>query len=110
MNRLFLFAFLTFVSASVINNEINKCNLNSELIEEIQNYQPIVNKIIEEVINGQFQNSTYDYLAEFVDKFGSRLSGTQNLEDSIDYILEKMKGLGLENVHGEPAPVPYWIR
>lgn len=45
-----------------------------------------------------------------VDRFGNRMSGTQNLEDTIDYMVEVMKSAGLDNVHTEDAPVPHWIR
>lgn len=49
-------------------------------------------------------------LAEFTDKFGARLAGSQNLEDAIDYMVEKMKSAGLDNVHTENATVPHWER
>jgi carboxypeptidase Q len=52
----------------------------------------------------------WDRLAELVDGFGPRFSGTRNLEASLDWILEKMSEDGLENVRAEPVSVPRWIR
>lgn len=45
-----------------------------------------------------------------VDRFGPRFSGSQSLEDAIDWILAEMKKDGLENVRGEPVMVPHWVR
>ncbi len=52
----------------------------------------------------------WDRLAEFVDGFGPRLSGTESLEASLDWILAGMADDGLENVRAEPVMVPRWIR
>lgn len=38
------------------------------------------------------------------------MSGSKNLEDSIDYMVDLMKSIGLENVHTENASVPHWER
>lgn len=53
---------------------------------------------------------TWDRLAELVDVFGPRFSGTESLEASLDWILSKMEADGLENVRSEPVMVPRWIR
>ena len=49
-------------------------------------------------------------LAELTDKFGPRFSGTPQLEQAIDWIVEQMKRDGLENVHTESVMVPRWVR
>jgi carboxypeptidase Q len=49
-------------------------------------------------------------LAELTDRFGSRLSGSESLERALDWVLEQMRADGLENVRGEPAMVPHWVR
>ena len=49
-------------------------------------------------------------VAEIADRFGPRLSGSDNLEHAIDWILSEMKRDGLENVHAEPVMVPHWVR
>ena len=53
---------------------------------------------------------TWDRLADLVDTFGPRLSGSESLEAALDWILERMESDGLENVRAEPAMVPRWIR
>ena len=45
-----------------------------------------------------------------MDCFGPRFSGTPELEQAIDWILEEMRRDGLENVRGEPVMVPRWVR
>ncbi|XP_031838226.1 carboxypeptidase Q-like isoform X2 [Nomia melanderi] len=60
--------------------------------------------------NSSFAGVTWRELAKFVDKFGPRFTGTETLEQSIDYVLNKSIEFGLENVHGEPVTVPHWIR
>ena len=55
-------------------------------------------------------SSAWNRLALMTDKFGHRLSGSANLERTIDWILEEMKKDGLQNVRGEPVMVPKWVR
>src|SRR5688500_18956601 len=49
-------------------------------------------------------------VAELTDTYGSRLSGSDNLQRAIDWAVGAMKADGLENVHTEPVMVPRWIR
>jgi carboxypeptidase Q len=49
-------------------------------------------------------------LAELTDTYGSRLSGSANLERAIEWAIETMKADGLENVRAEPVLVPTWVR
>lgn len=86
------------------------CHLPKSLADEIDSYAPIVQRIISEATQGSFKGTTWRDLAAFVDKFGPRFAGTQVLEDAIDYVLNKSIDLGLENVHGEAAIIPRWIR
>jgi carboxypeptidase Q len=55
-------------------------------------------------------SAAWDRIAELTDRFGARFSGTENLERSIDWIVERMRADGLENVHTEPVMVPRWVR
>ena len=52
----------------------------------------------------------WDRLAELCDTFGARPSASPALESAVDWILERMRRDGLENVHGEPVIVPRWER
>lgn len=98
------------IIASDTANKRNTCHLTKTLIEEIDSYAPIVQKIINETMQGSFKGNTWQELATFVDKFGPRFTGTQTLEDAIDYVLNKSISLGLDNVHGESVTVPHWVR
>jgi carboxypeptidase Q len=55
-------------------------------------------------------SAAYSRLAELVDGFGHRLSGSESLERALDWILAEMRADGLENVRGEPVMVPHWVR
>jgi carboxypeptidase Q len=55
-------------------------------------------------------SAAYGRLTELVDRFGPRFSGTDNLERAVDWILERMRADGLENIRGEPVMVPVWVR
>ncbi|SMO78214.1 M28 family metallopeptidase [Fodinibius sediminis] len=52
-----------------------------------------------------FQTLTY-----FADTFGHRLSGSQSLEHSIDWIVERMQEQPLDRVTTHPVMVPHWVR
>lgn len=105
-----LLCIRTMILSSVIEKKHNTCHLPNSLIEEIDSYAPIVKSIIYEATRGSFKGNTWQDLANFVDKFGPRFSGTQTLEDAIDYVLNKSTSLGLDNVHGESAIIPRWVR
>ncbi|MBI2829441.1 MAG: M20/M25/M40 family metallo-hydrolase [Acidobacteria bacterium] len=49
-------------------------------------------------------------LAEFTDTYGHRLSGSENLDRAIAWVVDTMKRDGLENVRTEPVMVPRWVR
>ncbi|XP_044258643.1 carboxypeptidase Q-like [Tribolium madens] len=98
------------VLCDIVDNKVEDCNLPQDLVNEIASYAPIVQKIINTSVNGSFKGITYNELAYFVDKFGNRISGSQNLEDAIDFMIKKSSASGLDNVHGEEVPVPHWIR
>jgi carboxypeptidase Q len=70
-------------------------------------YQTIADKII---AAATADSAAWNKLAELTDGFGNRLSGSDALERAIDWILAQMKTEGLENVRGEPAMVPRWVR
>lgn len=95
---------------SVNSNDGGSCNLPDSLIQEIKGYQPIVDKIINRIVSGEFAGQTWQSLADLVDTFGARPAGSDQLEKAIDYVLDHMKHDGLENVHTENATVPHWVR
>ena len=63
------------------------------------------------LINGALADSAaWQRLAEMVDRFGHRLSGSASLERAIDWILLQMERDSLDNVRGERVMVPRWVR
>nr|CAI5820320.1 unnamed protein product [Callosobruchus analis] len=78
MTLIRLVAFIFICSVTIGSRAENHiCDLPKELVEEIRSYQPTVDKIINEVTKGHLKGKTYNSLADFVDKFGARLSGTK---------------------------------
>jgi carboxypeptidase Q len=55
-------------------------------------------------------SAAWNKIAELTDTFGNRLSGSDALEQAIDWMLARMRTEGLENVRGEPVMVPHWVR
>ncbi|CAN5544111.1 M28 family metallopeptidase [soil metagenome] len=55
-------------------------------------------------------SSAFELTALFVDRFPRRLSGSQMLEDGIDWLLERLVEGGIQNVRGQEVVVPHWVR
>lgn len=55
-------------------------------------------------------SSVYSRLSELVDRFPARISGSDNLENAIDWIVQEMKNDGFDAVYTQPVLVPKWIR
>ena len=72
-----------------------------------EKYQDIAEKLITASLA---DSAAYNRLAYVCDTFGPRLSGSDNLENAIDWILEEMEQDGFSNVRGEKVKVPVWIR
>jgi len=70
-------------------------------------YRPQAERIIAAALA---DSSAYLRLTELVDRFGPRLSGSDALEQALDWLLAEMKGDGLAGVHSEPVMVPHWVR
>lgn len=102
--------FGNFVLSDVYDNTVDQCDLPATLIQEIASYQAVADTIINSIVKGKFKGFVHNELEYFVDTFGSRVSGTQNLENAIDYMLERLKNASLDNVHGEEVTVPHWVR
>lgn len=62
------------------------------------------------IATARADSSSYHRLGDLVDRFGHRLSGSESLEQALDWILGEMRRDGLENVRGERVMVPRWVR
>ncbi|KAL1431898.1 hypothetical protein MTO96_013985 [Rhipicephalus appendiculatus] len=96
------------------DRQVYTCNatqlLSPELVAEIRSYAPVVQNIIDYVLRGPERNRTYEELAKFVDRFGARISGSRNLENAIDYMVELLGRQELDRVYTERVAVPHWVR
>jgi len=70
-------------------------------------YRADAGRLIQAALADSF---AYNRLATMTDRFGNRLSGSDALERTIDWVMEEMRRDGLQNVHGEPVMVPHWVR
>lgn len=55
-------------------------------------------------------SSSWELLAYMCDTFGPRLSGSKNLENTINWIYNQLKKDGFVNVKREKVMVPHWVR
>ncbi|HEX6981524.1 MAG TPA: M28 family metallopeptidase [Balneolaceae bacterium] len=89
-----------FTIASVASAQ-NSTNIN------ISTYQDEAQKIIEAALSDE---QAFDKLTLFVDKFGHRFSGSESLENSIDWIVSQMKKQPFDTVFTQKVMVPHWVR
>lgn len=79
----------------------------------LANAQSVSEEYIEEakkLINASMENDEgWEQLTYFVDKFGHRLSGSESLELSIDWLAERARQDGFD-VWTQPVKVPKWVR
>jgi carboxypeptidase Q len=70
-------------------------------------YRDAASRLLGEALASDF---AWQRLAELGDTYGHRLTGSEALEDAIDWAVAQMKKDGLENVRKEPVKVPRWVR
>lgn len=102
-----LVVLLAGCSFQLVNSQ---CSLEPSLVQEIRNYEPVVRQIIDKVLNGDFKGKLFNDTAEFVDTVGTRVVGSQGLDNGIDYMLNWMRAQGFDDVHGEEIVTPNWTR
>jgi carboxypeptidase Q len=103
---------IPFFSVSFLQ-ETNSQELNGSAkgpkvtISVFDPYKPIAKKIIEA---GQADNDAYLKLQELCDDIGNRLSGSQGLEQAIEWAQKSLKADGQENVRTDKVMIPKWTR
>lgn len=80
---------------------------NQDSIDFVNKYRPIAEKLIK---LSNRDSSAWHRLAYMTDVFGPRLSGSENLEKSLDWMLSEMKKDNFVNVREEKVMVPHWYR
>eukprot|EP01114_Cavostelium_apophysatum_P012447 TRINITY_DN2789_c0_g1_i1.p1 TRINITY_DN2789_c0_g1~~TRINITY_DN2789_c0_g1_i1.p1 ORF type:complete len:536 (-),score=73.19 TRINITY_DN2789_c0_g1_i1:81-1688(-) len=70
------------------------------------NYSGLAQTIIDQALSDDYPDLSY-----MCDTFGPRYRGTPNLELALEWILDKMKSQGLENIQTEPVVnITNWVR
>ncbi len=93
--------FIILISVTILNNFLNAYEL------EMNKHKAVVDLIIRNSIS---DSSAWERMAYLCDMFGHRLSGSQNLEEAIDWIKSEMIKDGFVNVRKEPVKVTFWRR
>ncbi|MEM8599388.1 MAG: peptidase M28 family protein, partial [Bacteroidota bacterium] len=70
-------------------------------------YQEAADRIIEAALA---DSASFARLAYLADTFVPRFSGTQELEDAIDWVMAEMEADGFDAVRGQEVMVPHWVR
>lgn len=109
VSTLTLLSLLLTLVTSEHTTSSDCANLTPEMVKEIQSYRPVAEKIIYEIVHGNYSGIVHKRLGYFCDRFGPRSTGTQSLEDAIDYLQFKMNKEGLKS-YTEHAQVPIWRR
>jgi hypothetical protein len=78
---------LTLSAASVVSKESNEEATRAALV-----------KIAGE---GLVESHAYEYLTQLSDDVGARVTGSPQSQKAVEWSLNKMRSIGLENVHGE---------
>ncbi|CAG7785137.1 unnamed protein product [Allacma fusca] len=86
------------------------CTGNEDISREVRAYQSTVDTIVRLATEGAFKGKTFHDVAEYVDTFGHRITGSESLEKSIDYIEEILRQNGATNVQSEEVGVADWRR
>ncbi len=95
MNRIFL--FLSLLLIPVFSNA-------QHISDHIHNHA-------RELIGASMSSSEgWQRLNHLVDYYGPRFSGSETLEESIDWVVELMNEDGFDSVWTQPVQVPHWVR
>lgn len=83
--------------------------LDAQITQEfiLAEYEKKAEKLIDAIMS---DSTAYQRLGYLTDVFGSRLSGSANLERALDWMYAEMKSDGLDNVTKDSVMVPHWVR
>lgn len=63
-----------------------------------------------DAVSGAAPTAAWERLAELVDGYGNRITGSAALEQALGWAVARMRDDGLDDVRLEPVAVPHWIR
>lgn len=96
-----VFSLFFIISLSVLKSE----NLDENYFFE--NYSFAADRIVKAAMH---DTNAYNRLGYLCDVFGPRLSGSDNLNKAIDWILSEFQMDSLSNAHKDTVLVPFWTR
>ncbi|SMO39321.1 M28 family metallopeptidase [Gracilimonas mengyeensis] len=96
LTSLLCFTFVLMISNSALGQSV----LTASITENAENL----------ITNATSSDTGWQRLTYMGDKFGPRLSGSENLENAIDWIASEMKADGFDKVWKQPVMVPHWVR
>jgi len=97
------FIILAVVSLFFSNNIYSQY----DSLEIYSKYKEVVQKIY---AKANSDTSAWEQLAFMCDTYGPRLSGSDGLEKSLEFMYRQMISDGLQNVRKEEVMVPVWVR
>jgi carboxypeptidase Q len=87
------------------------CSVPASVKANIQSHDEAVQEIVSQITHKLYKGMAFQELAKYVDRFGSRMTGSEALEASIDYLRDEMQKIPVfRNVHTENVTVPKWLR
>lgn len=100
-------AFLATAGAAAMSTLLSRAASAAATTPWLEAYRDPASRLIGTALA---DTSAWRRLAELTDTFGHRLSGSQALEDAIQWAVLQMQRDGLEHVRTEPVMVPRWVR
>ncbi|RNC85406.1 MAG: peptidase M28 family protein [Balneola sp.] len=96
----FLFLSLTIFISIPIGNLNAQSSISATFASEAE-------ALIKASVENELGWERLTYLGDY---YGPRLSGSQTLENAIDWVVEEMKKDGFDRVWTQPVTVPHWVR
>ena len=101
---------LLFLARSVEMTEAKDAIVPESIASQIHSMKDDVQAIFDFYESGPGKHQAYNRLAQFTDTIGHRLAGSAAMKRAVAYMDRALKVDGLDNVHGEAANVPNWVR
>ncbi|XWN38301.1 MAG: M28 family metallopeptidase [Balneola sp.] len=96
LNKFYFILFTLFIAAPGISQPLVK-----------QNIKETSDRLIKAALAN---NLGFERLTYLTDYYGPRLSGSDVLENGIDWVVQEMEKDGFDRVWTQPVTVPHWVR
>tara|TARA_R110001599_G_scaffold184627_3_gene378527 strand:+ start:176441 stop:177814 length:1374 start_codon:yes stop_codon:yes gene_type:complete len=96
LNKFYFILFALFLAIPGVSQPLVK-----------QNIKETSDKLIKSALAN---NLGFERLAHLTDYYGPRLSGSEVLEQGIDWVVQEMEKDGFDRVWTQPVTVPHWVR